>query len=79
MPRPKGVKNRAKEVTIDEKITNLTAEIEAAEAAVKAKKAELKDLKKKQQEMQSQTILNAIATSGKSQEEILQFLGEAKQ
>lgn len=74
MGRPKGVKNRAKEITIEERINVLETEIAAAETSLKAKKEELKSIKKKQEEYHKKELLDAITTSGKTKEEILAFL-----
>lgn len=52
---------------LEETISNLTAEL-------KAKKAELANLEKAKKEQEQQALLNAIAASGKTQEEIMELL-----
>ena len=87
MPRPKGSKNKAKIIVenVDEKIVAVEAEIVEMTAALKAKKAELKQLKKaklqadkaaeeKKAEEDKAKLLDAIAQSGKSMDEILDLL-----
>ena len=87
MPRPKGSKNKAKIIVenVDEKIAAVEAEIEDLTAALKAKKADLKKLKKaklqadkaaeeKKAEEDKIKLLDAIAQSGKSVDEILDML-----
>ena len=87
MPRPKGSKNKAKIIVenVDEKIAAVEAEIEDLTAALKAKKADLKKLKKaklqadkaaeeKKAEEEKAALLEAIAQSGKSMDEILDLL-----
>lgn len=87
MPRPKGSKNKAKSVVenVDEKLVAVESEIVELAAALKAKKAELKKLKKaklladkaaeeKKAEEEKAAILEAIARSGKSMDEILDLL-----
>ena len=82
MPRPKGSKNK-KTISqilpvenIDEKIAAVEAEIEKLTADLKAKKTELKDLlKAKEIAVEDKAaILAAVESSGKSIEEILEFL-----
>ena len=87
MPRPRGSKNKAKIIVenVDEKIAAVEAEIEDLTAALKAKKADLKKLKKaklqadkaaeeKKAEEDKIKLLDAIAQSGKSVDEILDML-----
>lgn len=52
---------------LEETISNLTAEL-------KAKKAELANLEKAKKEQEQQALLNAIAASGKTKEEIMELL-----
>lgn len=52
---------------LEETISNLTAEL-------KAKKAELANLEKVKKEQEQQALLNAIAASGKTKEEIMELL-----
>ena len=87
MPRPKGSKNKAKIIVenVDEKIVAVESEIVELTATLKAKKAELKKLKKaklqadkaaaeKKEEEDKAKVLEAIAQSGKSVDEILDLL-----
>ena len=86
MPRPKGSRNK-KSIpnNIDEQLSAITAEIEALSAQLKEKKAEQKKLlkaraeadrlaAKKKAEEDRKMILEAVQSSGKSVEEILEFL-----
>lgn len=52
---------------LEETISNLTTEL-------KAKKAELANLEKAKKEQEQQALLNAIAASGKTKEEIMELL-----
>ena len=88
MPRPKGSKNRSKAeapVLIEEKMSAVEAEITSLSEQLKAKKDELKALAKdklaaeeaaiaKKAEEDKKAILDAVAASGKSVEEILELL-----
>ncbi len=89
MPRPKGSKNKAKAaapvVNYDEIIPALEAEIATLTERLKAKKAELKAAQKakaeadaaaaaKKAEEDKAKLLEAIAASGKTVEEVLEML-----
>ncbi len=90
MPRPKGSKNKAAAPVVDtaaleEKMKALEGEIAELGAAAKAKKAELKKLAKdklaaekaeaaKKAEEGKKAVMEALDKSGKSVEEILEFL-----
>ena len=90
MPRPKGSKNKVKQPIqtveeIDAQIAAINGEIDQLSEALKAKKAELKALNKAREEAEKITaaqkaeedkaaILAAVASSGKSVEEILELL-----
>lgn len=87
MPRPKGSRNKAKLIVenVDEKIVAVESEITELTAALRAKKAELKNLKKakvqadkaaeeKKAEEDKVKLLDAIAQSGKTMDEILDLL-----
>ena len=91
MPRPKGSKNKKSAAPavedIDQKIAAAEAEIEELGAQLKAKKAELKALVKekeaalaaaaeKKAEEEKAKLLDALAKSGKSIDEIIEFLGK---
>ena len=75
MPRTKGSKNKTnKSVSIDEKIKQVTEEIEALNATIAEKKAEIKELKKQKDESDKQRVLDAFLKSGKSVEEIMNLI-----
>ena len=89
MPRPKGSKNKKTvvnpEINYEEQIASIEKEIEDMTAALKAKKAELKALAKekakadkiataKKLEEDKARIMDAVAVSGKSVEEVLELL-----
>lgn len=89
MPRPKGSKNKKKAVVIvenvDERIAAAEAEIASLTEQLKAKKAELKDLNKakaeadrlaaqQKAEAEQAKLLEAVAASGKSIDEIISLL-----
>ena len=73
MPRTKGSKNKAT-LTVDERISAVTAEIESMEAKLKEKKAELRQLKMEKEEENQKKILAAVAASGKTAEEVIELL-----
>ena len=73
MPRTKGSKNKAT-LTVDERISAVTAEIESMEAKLKEKKAELRQLKVEKEEENQKKILAAVAASGKTAEEVIALL-----
>ena len=87
MPRPKGSKNRKTLLVenVDEKIAEVESEIGRLNAELKAKKTELKTLARaklnaekaaaeKKAEEDKKAILAAAEASGKTLEEILDFL-----
>ena len=89
MPRPKGSKNKVKTLISLEEVTlrieNTEAEIEEIKTSIKNKKAELKALKKElimaqeaaetiKAEEEKARILEAVMSSGKSMDEILELL-----
>lgn len=90
MPRPKGSKNKRSAVqvgieNVEELISQTMDEIDQLNAELKARKSELKRLVKiqeaqaraaaeKKAEEDKQAILSALESSGKSVEEILNFL-----
>ena len=69
MPRRKKV-----ELSIEERIAAVEAELEALTAQTKAKKQELKDLKAEQAEADKAKLIDAFITSGKSIEEAVSLL-----
>lgn len=85
MPRTKGSKNRIRETTVEERITAVETEIQKLTEALKVKKTELKNLVKekakaeriaaeKKLEEEKAAIMDAVKKSGKSVDEILDFL-----
>ena len=86
MPRPNGSKNQATPIeNVDEKIAAVEAEIADLQASLKAKKAELRKLAvlkaradkvaaAKQAEEDRKKLLEAIEKSGKSIDEVIEFL-----
>lgn len=69
MPRRKKV-----ELSIEERIAAVEAELEALTAQTKAKKQELKDLKAEQAEADKAKVIEAFLASGKSAEEAVSLL-----
>ena len=70
MPRSKGSKKKLV-LSIDERITAVTAEIESLQEQLKEKKAELKQLKDEKEEEDQKRLLAAVAASGKSIDEVI--------
>ena len=67
---------RPKNLTIEEQITLQEKEIENLSEQLKSAKAELKKLKETKQLVDSQKIMEAIANSGKSVEEVINFINQ---
>lgn len=65
---------KKKPTDINEQITLLEETISNLTAELKAKKAELANLEKVKKEQEQQALLNAIAASGKTKEEIMELL-----
>ena len=61
-------------LSIEEMIANKEAEIESLTEQVKSAKAELKQLKADKLAADNQKILDALAASGKSIEDVLNFI-----
>lgn|GEM_PF-5926084 len=61
-------------LSIEEMIANKEAEIESLTEQVKSAKAELKQLKADKLAADNQKILDALAASGKSVEDVLNFI-----
>lgn len=70
---PRGRKKKA-ELTIDQRIEQIEAEIQELNEAVKAKKAELKALLKEKETEDMKTLLAAFEKSGKTVDEVLEML-----
>ncbi len=73
MPRTKGSKNKAS-LPVEEKISQITAEIETLQEQIKDKKAELKVLNAAKLEQENRKVLDAFTASGKSAEEIIAMI-----
>ena len=78
MPRTKGSRNKAA-TSVDERIAMVTAEIESLQEQVKGKKAELKRLMAEKAEEDQKRILDAVAESGKSVDEVIALIRESTQ
>ena len=73
MPRPKGSKNKPV-LTIDERIDQVTAEIESLQEQIKEKKAELKQLNDEKAEEDQKRLMAAVLASGKTVDEIIEMI-----
>lgn len=78
MPRTKGSRNKAA-ASVDEQIAMVTAEIESLQEQVKGKKAELKRFMTEKAEEDQKRILDAVAESGKSVDEVIALIRESVQ
>ena len=67
---------RPKNLTIEEQIALQEKEIENLSEQLKSAKAELKKLKETKQLVDSQKIMEAIANSGKSVDEVINFINQ---
>lgn len=76
MPRPKGSKKKLV-LSIDERITAVTAEIESLQEQLKEKKVELKQLKAEKEEEDQKRLLAAVVASGKSIDEVIALIENA--
>lgn len=84
MPRPKGSKNKPvtagvqqtidTQANIEEEISKVEAQIEATESKLENLKAKLARLEEQQIRQKQEAVLNAIAASGKSLDEILAII-----
>lgn len=61
-------------LSIEEQIVNKQAEIDNLSEQLKTAKAELKDLNKEKQAADNQKIIDALAASGKTVEDVLNFI-----
>lgn len=77
MPRTKGSKNKSM-LTVDERIAQVNAEIEALQGQIKEKKAELKKLNDKKTEEDQKRLMAAVLASDKSVDEIIDMIHESK-
>ncbi len=78
MPRPKGSKNKPV-LTIDERIAQVTAEIESLQEQIKEKKAELKQLNDEKAEEDQKRLMAAVLASGKTVDEIIEMISGSAQ
>ena len=78
MPRRKGSRNKAA-ASVDERIAVVTEEIASLQEQIKEKKAELKKLTAEKEEEDQKRILDAVAESGKSVDEIIALIRESTQ
>jgi molecular chaperone GrpE (heat shock protein) len=70
---PRGRKRKV-ELTLDQRIENLEAELKELNETVKEKKDELKGLLKEKEAEQMATLMAAVRKSGKTVEEVLEML-----
>ena len=77
MPRTKGSKNKST-LTVDERIAQVTAEIEALQGQVKEKKALLKKLNDEKAEEDQKRLMAAVLASEKTVDEIIDMINESK-
>ena len=77
MPRPKGSKKKLV-LSVDERITAVTAEIESLQEQLKEKKVELKQLKAEKEEEDQKRLFAAVVASGKSIDEVIALIGNAR-
>ena len=75
MPRPKGSRNKPV-LTINERIAQVTAEIESLQEQIKEKKAELKQLNDEKAEEDQKRLMAAVLASGKTIDEIIALIGK---
>ena len=73
MPRPKGSKNRTPQ-TIDERIVALESELDTLRETVAAKEAELAQLKETRDQELVKALMDAIAESGKSVQDVIDMV-----
>ncbi len=78
MPRPKGSKNKPV-LTIDERIAQVTAEIESLQEQIKEKKAALKQLNDEKAEEDQKRLMAAVLASGKTVDEIIEMISGSAQ
>ena len=78
MPRPKGSRNKPV-LTIDERIAQVTAEIESLQEQIKEKKAELKQLNDEKAKEDQKRLMAAVMASGKTVDEIIEMISGSAQ
>lgn len=67
---------RTKKLTTAQKIEKIKADIEALEIEIDVKTSELKDLELELRNEQAAELADAIAKSGKSLDEVMEFLNK---
>lgn len=77
MPRPKGAKNKA-QLTIDERIAALEADLTTLRETVAAKEMELAQLKETRDKELIGKLMDAIAESGKSVQDVIDMVKTEK-
>ncbi len=77
MPRTKGSKNKST-LTVDERIVQVTAEIEALQEQIKEKKALLKRLNGEKSEEDKKRLMAAVLASDKTVDEIIGMISKSK-
>ena len=73
MPRPKGSKNKAPQ-TIDERISTLEGKLTTLRETIAAKEAELKQLQETRDKELIGKLMDAIAESGKSVQDVIDMV-----
>ena len=73
MPRPKGSKNRTPQ-TIDERISTLEGELTTLRETITTKEAELAQLKETRDKELIGKLMDAIAESGKSVQDVIDMV-----
>lgn len=77
MPRTKGSKNKSM-LTVDERIAQVNAEIEALQGQIKEKKTELKKLNGEKAEEDQKRLMAAVLASDKTVDEIIGMINKLK-
>ena len=77
MPRTKGSKNKST-LTVDERIAQVTAEIEALQEQIREKKALLKKLNGEKAEEDQKRLMAAVLASDKTVDEIIGMINKSK-
>ena len=77
MPRTKGSKNKST-LTVDERIAQVTAEIEALQEQIREKKALLKKLNGEKAEEDQKRLMAAVLASDKTVDEIIGMINKLK-
>ena len=78
MPRAKGSRNKPV-LTLDERIAQVTAEIESLQEQIKEKKAELKQLNDEKAKEDQKRLMAAVLASGKTVEELIEMISGSAQ